>query len=437
MRITDKQYVEYVKGKLDEYKQNGKLTIAYFIDSYYPIVDGVVNVLNSYCEHLKDKFNVIVCTPSHKKCQEDKDYLIISCRSVYCRLLNYDLSLAKNDSQFAQLLDYAKIDLVHLHSPYMLGKWGLRYAKKRNIPVIATFHSLYRKDYMSMTHLDCISNLLVKYIMKTFNNVDCVYTMHEKIAEELKSYGFVGGNDKIRYISNATDDEYIGDDSATTELVNTKYDLTNKSNIMLFVGRIVKVKKVFFISRVCQLLKQRNFDFTMIYVGNGPDENKLKHQIKEMGLSDNVIFTEKISDREELKAIYKRSNLFFFPSTYDTSSLVQIEAATQKTAGLFRNNSVTAYTIEEGVSGFLSSASVEETADKIMSIFSDSAKLQEVSQSAYDRLHVTWGDLTNTIEEEYTRYLTAERLAQIREKETFAQKLKKKKEERKEKSDKV
>ncbi|MEG2158749.1 MAG: glycosyltransferase, partial [Clostridia bacterium] len=218
---------------------------------------------------------------------------------------------------------------------------------------------------------------------------------------------------------------------------NTKYDLTNKSNIMLFVGRIVKVKKVFFISRVCQLLKQRNFDFTMIYVGNGPDENKLKHQIKEMGLSDNVIFTEKISDREELKAIYKRSDLFFFPSTYDTSSLVQIEAATQKTAGLFRNNSVTAYTIEEGVSGFLSSASVEETADKIMSIFSDSAKLQEVSQSAYDRLHVTWGDLTNTIEEEYTRYLTAERLAQIREKETFAQKLKKKKEERKEKSDKV
>ena len=38
-----------------------------------------------------------------------------------------------------------------------------------------------------------------------------------------------------------------------------------------------------------------------------------------------------VKDRELLASIYERADLFLFPSLYDASSIVQIEAALQKT----------------------------------------------------------------------------------------------------------
>ena len=43
-----------------------------------------------------------------------------------------------------------------------------------------------------------------------------------------------------------------------------------------------------------------------------------------------------------------------FPSMYDASSIVQIEASSQKTPVLFLKNSATASMIENNVNGFLS-----------------------------------------------------------------------------------
>ena len=40
----DKYYKNYIEEKINEFNTNGKQTILYFCDTYYPIIDGVIKV---------------------------------------------------------------------------------------------------------------------------------------------------------------------------------------------------------------------------------------------------------------------------------------------------------------------------------------------------------------------------------------------------------
>ena len=397
MDIRDKNYIDYAEEKLAEYRGNGKPTVAYFIDTYFPLVDGVVSVLHNYATHLQKDWNVIVCAPAHRHKQQEQDYLVLSCNSHYLKFINYSYGTPAADRRFVGLLEQAKIDLVHLHSPFMLGAFGLRLAKKRNIPVIATFHSQYKQDFMRYTKSKVVTNFLLESIMKVFRQTDCVYTMHEYSKNTLLSYGYDG---EVRFLPNATNERYPEDPAPYLARVNEAYNLGDKKNILLFVGRITRVKDIFFILEILDKLPAE-FPFHMIFVGGGPDEKELQKRTEELGLSDRVTFTGNIGDRELLKAFYLRSDLFLFPSRYDVSSIVQIEAAAQKLCGLFRRGSVTSCTVRDNETGFLCEGGAEDFADKILEIFSTPGLLARVSEGAHEKLYVSWENLTQKILSEY------------------------------------
>ena len=46
------------------------------------------------------------------------------------------------------------LDIVHIHSPFTMGRVGIDYAKKNNIPVIGTMHSQYKQDFLRASKND-------------------------------------------------------------------------------------------------------------------------------------------------------------------------------------------------------------------------------------------------------------------------------------------
>ena len=160
-------------------------------------------------------------------------------------------------------------------------------------------------------------------------------------------------------------------------------------------------KNIFFILDSLKLLKSDGFKFKMFYVGSGSDEKKLASKIIEYNLSDCVFMTGQVKDREELSAMYKRADLFLFPSLFDASSLVQIEAAVNETPGLFIEDSVTADTVTNEVSGFTSELDETKYKDRIKEILGDKKHLKEVSINAHKMLGKTWEEISNTTYEFY------------------------------------
>ena len=108
-------------------------------------------------------------------------------------------------------------------------------------------------------------------------------------------------------------------------------------------------------------------------------------------------------DRHELAAIYKVSDLFLFPSLFDASSLVQIEAAVNETPGLFIEKSVTADTINNEVDGYTCRLDVNTYKNKIIEILSDKKKLKEVSINAKLLLGKSWEEISEETNELYLK----------------------------------
>ena len=119
-------------------------------------------------------------------------------------------------------------------------------------------------------------------------------------------------------------------------------------------------------------------------------------------MTDEVIMTGKIMDRELVKAFYSRADLFLFPSLYDASSLVQIEASSQKTPTLFIKDAPTSNTITEEVNGYVAELDEQKYAEKIVELLSNKEHYKEVCNNAKRDLYVTWDDC---VSEMYDKYL--------------------------------
>ena len=60
-----------------------KITIGLFVDSFFPMVDGVATVVDNYAKRLSEKTNVIVFAPKYKQEYDDDklSYKVVRCRS--------------------------------------------------------------------------------------------------------------------------------------------------------------------------------------------------------------------------------------------------------------------------------------------------------------------------------------------------------------------
>lgn len=381
-----------------------KLKIGLFLDSFYPHTDGVVVVVDNLARKLsKDNDVTLIVPETDKDLSYDKfPYKIITIKSH--RLLNTEYQFSFKPSRFSK--KYKDIlsenfDVVHIHSPFLVGRVGLMIAKDLNIPSIITMHTQFDYEVKKILKKDFIVKPIVKNIMSVYNKCDYAISVNNRTGNLYKINGY---KYEPHTIYNGTDICEVKDKKKAIKTVNELYNLKEDENVLLFVGRLTEIKNIFFILDSLKLLKENDVKFKMIYVGFGPDEEKLKQKIHEYNMENEVIMAGKINDRQLLASIYYRADLFLFPSTFDACSLVQIEAATNETPGLFIEGSATSETIIDNVNGYLSKEDRNEYKNRIKKILKDKKELKKVSKSAKKMLSRNFDDVTK---ETYEFYLKA------------------------------
>lgn len=405
----NKKIIKYSKNdmlilnKINEFNTNGKKTIVYFIDSFFPIVDGVVSVLDNYAKFMSRFFNVIVCAPKHKKkTYESDDYFVISSNSIFLKGQGYDFALPQLDSKFLNYVSLLKIDLVHINSPFSMGNFGLELAKKRRIPSITTFHSQFRQDFYKSTNSEFLSKIMSNIIIKLYDKSTLTLTMNSFSYKVMKEYGLKRKTVKI--LPNATNLVYKDFDENYERRVLDKYKIDNRFT-MLFIGRFVKVKNVYFILDTLKELYKINKNFQFVFLGYGPEEDKMKKIAKENNLENNVIFTGKILDSDEKSIIIKNSNLLYFPSNYDTDGIVKIECACYAVPTLCLENTGVSSGIENNETGFIEKYDVCLIAKKIDELSKNVDFVKKIGQNAKERLYITWEDVGERLLEIYNNLL--------------------------------
>lgn len=385
--------------------KNKRLKIGLFIDNFYPAIDGVVIAVDNIARELSENNDVVVVAPYMGDNSKDLDhhYTIKRVGSIPMPVGEYRIVTHKFgfSNSFKELVK-ENFDIIHIHSPFNIGKLGLKVAKELNIPCICTVHTRFDYEIKRFTKNEYIVKLIMKGLMNVFNACDKCIVVNEFLEEELHEFGY---KKKSITIYNGTDLVPIKDKEKAIAFVNKLHDFKKDETVLLFVGRLIDIKNIFFIADVLKKLKEDNFKFKMVFVGTGPDENKLKRIISNYKLNDVVYFTGKVTDRNYLSALYLRSNLLLFPSLMDTSSLVRIEAAVNETPGLFITDSLVGKMIKDDYNGFNSKMDVNTYEKRIIEVISDKKLLTKVGKNAKKTLGISWKEVSNQIYKLYLKTL--------------------------------
>lgn len=383
--------------------ENKRLKIAFFVDSYYPIIDGVTQVVNNYANILSKKHDVTVFVPKtpDKTYKDNFSYRVCRCKISPIRIGEYSTSLPSLDSKFKKILENEKFDIVHAHSPFTVGRFGIEYANKNNIPVVITCHSQFYQDFKRVTGSKLLSEMLVGYIAKAFNNCNELWTMNKKLKELVRDYGYKG---KVFIIPNGCDMASSNVNQEEIEKFKSSI-VSSDEKLILNVGRINSLKNISFILKVCKVLKDKNFKFKMVFVGSGGELEKYKKQSRKLGLEDVVTFVGAIDDREQLKNYYAAADLLFFPSAYDTDGLVKSEAACYGTPTIFLKDTIASSVVKDEYNGYIGENDKELFAEKIINVFSNDEVYDTVCKNAKDTLYFTWTDVLQMAEKEYFRVI--------------------------------
>lgn len=387
-----------------------KMTIGLFTDTFYPFADGVIMVVDNYARRLVKYADVTVFAPKYVGEEFDDSslpYKVVRCYPIELSTFENKLPIMELDEIYKREIENFKLDLVHIHSPFALGKAGVEYAKKHNIPCVATMHTQFKQEFLKVTNSYEEAERLINKIIEVFDKCDECFAVNSEVAKIFhEEYGY---KRLPKVMNNATEMVPLKDDAKN--YINDKYEIANDCKVFLFVGRMTILKNILFIAESLEKIKIKrpNLKFKMLYVGSGPDEDLLKQKIKELKLEENVIFLGKVTDRNLLASLYKRADLFLFPSLYDASSIVQIEAASQNTPTIFIKGSATSATVTDNVNGLLSDNTTDAYSDKIIEAIENKELYNQISENAYNDLYKTWDDYVKNVYDMYIKLLKLDR----------------------------
>lgn len=379
------------------------MIIGQFCDTYPPTLDGVGRVMLNYCEALgrKGHRTVYVAPKNPRSPDEDMD----------CETLLYpSLPIPKQQYRFGEPLfgmEYRKailnipFDILHAHCPFCGGQEARRIARYRGAPLVATFHSKYYDDFYKATTSKTLAKIGVDYAVRFFRSCDEVWTVNQKTAEVLESYGYKG---EIFLMPNGTDILPVTDDDRRR--AREAFPMKDGVPILMFAGQQDFKKNIRSVLDACKLLSDSGVDYHLLMVGDGPNFKAIRDIAQRIGIGDNVTFAGFVGDQPMLRALYERADLFVFPSIYDSAPMVVREAAAMGTPSLLIEGSCSAEGMEHDNNAFLC---YNTPADIAQCIRRALPLCEKVGLRAKETIPLPWNQLMDRVLARYNALIDSKR----------------------------
>ncbi len=302
------------------------LKIAFYTDTYLPAVDGVVtSILNAKEELERRGHKVYVFTSGHSIAKPITEIGKNTYAVHGVRFKTYpQYRLALFPFLTSQKLNSIKPDIIHAHTPFMMGLSALAMAKINKIPIVGTFHTFF--THKSVVEQYAGSQIAQRVMMRTawpyarffFRRCNVVIAPSRSTEKILNRYGITNtvtvpnGVDTMRF-------------NPRNSGVAVRKRITDgrRQKVVLYVGRMSREKRVDVILKAARMLDRHDIRF--VFVGTGPAAHHYQHMAINYKLQGNVRFTGFVS-HEELPKYYAAADLLCTASTFETQGIVLLEA---------------------------------------------------------------------------------------------------------------
>ena len=375
--------------------------VGLFCESFPPVMDGVAVCMQNYAYWIQKKAGgVCVVIPNKPGADYSAyDYKVFDYLSVPVPGRSpYVTGVAEMDPTYLAKIATTRFKLIHAHSPFGAGQTALRVARMQKIPLVATFHSKYRDDFASIFP-KVVVDMIVDAIVDFYERADLVWVPQESAIETLREYGYKG---HVEVMENGCDlvadypEQYFAEARKRVGVAPDEF-------VMLYVGQHVWQKNLRL--TIEAMARMEDVPFRMFFVGTGYAAEEMKALVSEKGLDGKVTFVGAITEREKLVDYYAASDLFVFPSLYDTAGLVVQEAAALGTPSVMAREASAAVVIRDGENGFLTDNDPDRLAELLRELIHDPARVHRVGVQAGKTLVRSWENCVDEVIDRYNALL--------------------------------
>jgi glycosyltransferase involved in cell wall biosynthesis len=216
-----------------------------------------------------------------------------------------------------------EFDVIHIHDFRTFQSIvTYYYARKYNVPYVLQAHGSLPRAY-SWQKLKWLYDELFGY--KLLRDASKVIALTRVEAEQYERMGVP--QEKIAIIPNGIDlSEYA--ELPSKGVFKRKFNIPEDRKIILYLGRIHKIKGIDFLVKAYAHLKNEMKYRDALLVIAGPDSGylgEIKSLVQALGISNYVLFVGPLY-REDKLAAYVDSEVYVLPSRYETFPMTLLEA---------------------------------------------------------------------------------------------------------------
>ncbi len=363
------------------------MKIGIFTDAYEPHISGVttsIKMLKTALEKMHHEVFIITANLDNNKFIYDDKNRIIYLPGIKTGI--YETKLTGIYSKKAmKIIKNWHLDVIHSQTEFGIGYFSRIVAKKLNLPIVHTYHTLYEDyvHYVTHGHFNNLAKKLAIKITKYYCEKKCdeLIVPTDKIKDLfINKYNI---SQPINVIPTGIDiDKFKLTSNIKKEIesIKKKYKIKDTDFIIGSVGRIAPEKSFDKLLYNIKEMIKVNTNIKVMLVGGGPDLDNLKELTKKLHLEDYVIFTDKVN-YDLVPAYFNTFNVIVSFSKTETQGLTIIEGlAASKPTICIEDDSFKAM-IEPNYNGYLFKND-NEFKDYIFKLMNDKKLYKDMSTNA-------------------------------------------------------
>lgn len=318
------------------YGEDRPLKIAIFTETFLPKIDGIVSILCLMLQRFQELGHQAILFGPPGGPPEYAGTEVVGVGGP--RFPFYpELRINIPRRRVWQRVSQFQPDLIHVVNPFFLGPFGLSYARRLQVPTLASFHTDVAR-YARYYGAGILAPLLWRYMRTLHNQADVNLCPSTAVRQELRRHGFR----RVRWWKRGIDTDRFCPGPRDPAMRARLTDGHPDDFLVINVGRHSPEKG---------LKELRDYLFPqpglrLALIGGGPSHEQLKEHFR----GTPTVFPGYLKG-DELVAAYRAADAFLFPSTTETFGLVALEAMACRVPVIAARSGGVVDTVVDGVNG--------------------------------------------------------------------------------------
>ena len=299
-----------------------------------------------------------------------------------------------------QIMTEFNPDVVHAVNPFLMVTSAVHYAKKLNIPLLASYHT-HLPDYLDHYRMPLLKPILWEYIAHWHRMADVNITVSETLRNEL----LVQEIPTLGVLPRGIDLEARHPNFFDEKLYQSLTFNLDNQHLLVYVGRLAQEKGL----EQLRVIFEHRTDICLVIVGDGPERENLETLFE--GTKTSFVGFQ---HGEALSKYYATADGFIFPSISETFGLSISEAMASGLPVFAAENGPTLEQIKPGETGFIFETDNEMSLMKSLDYLDHPILLKKIGlQARREAEQFSWERATRSLLDYYeTAILVHEKVSE-------------------------